>query len=264
MNVLAPEYWGGADIQHLTEAGGEPVPASYYLNGRLAYSKACGMLMRGVAEIVEGSSTEVRFESGNELGRGESPPDGSLVIIESEAVQKYNYREARPAWRAPFFAGDEMLSRPYAQHWLDHQGETSGAQRYLGGVRLTFQEEHIIYDRFVKWGVVMTHSDTRLIQSFGFAATRLEQDGTIVMPPYYHADAALIGAAVVLPTMVGEITAVSGLKVGGGQTSIDRLERISAIELIYAAPDPPDGGKRARRRLSVGRLTLPGLLPTRA
>jgi|GEM_PF-1421522 len=262
--LIAPDYWGGADIQQLTEAGGTDAPDSYYLGGRLAYTKACGMLLRGITEIMEGSHTEVRFEAGNELGADSSLPDGSLVIIESEAVQKYNYQEARPAWRAPFFTGDEQLSHPYIQHWLDNQDETTGLRRYLGGCRQTFRDAHIIYDRYVKWGVAMTHQDLRLIQPFSFGAARLEADGSIAMPPYYRTDAALIGAAVLLPTVVGEITAVRGLQVGNDGISIDRLQRIKAIDLVHASPRPPEDGKRARHRLPAGRVALRGLLPTRA
>lgn len=146
------------------------------------------------------------------------------------------------------------MQRPYSQHWLSRQDMISAPIPRLGETTYTYRDQHVVYDRFVRWGVVVTEGGTQLVQPFSFSTTKLLAKANPAVLQYSRRNSAFIDAAMRLPLTIGDIACFRDDDPAPDATAaVDSMRRISEVDVVYSAPE---GGHPKRHRLA-----LPNQLP---
>lgn len=252
---LTAEYWGGQDIFNDDLFKEAPyVPGVYLEHKKFKHVRSC--LQRGVGQVAAGNATEIRYRAGNEFNP--ELGEGSLVVIDSEHLMRWTYRDPERGWEEARSREDgPAITRPYSTFWLNNQDGTAKPNNGLGIESVTFLDELAIYIRSLNWGVVAEQSKTQLIQPFCFSTIKLLRGGYIHTPSTVRRDSVLHGHAMRMPINIGEVKINPRLTIGRYGCSIDWLERVRSVGIVY----PVSGGKEPKmnRKRVLGRLALPKL-----
>jgi hypothetical protein len=241
---LSPEYWDGRDILDASLFTDEPsVPEDVHLSHK-KFNYARGQLQYGVGQLAAGNATEIRYEATEFNPELE---EGSLVIIDDEDIMRWVYDDPdrRPVGRIPESSGPPV-TRPYSSLWLNNQDGTSEPISDLGVERIVFADEHTLYTRSLRWGVIVEQDKTKFIQPFLFNTTKLLPDGDI-HTPYAARERLLNMPARPMPVSIGTVNVGPKLTdIRYGQTTTS-LARVRSVDIVYPASGSREPAKSRRR-----------------
>ncbi len=243
---LSPEYWDGYDILDASLFTDEPAaPEDVHLSYK-KFNYVRGQLQYGVGQVAAGNATEIRYEATEFNPELE---EGSLVIIDDEDIIRWVYDDPdrRPVGRIPESSGPPV-TRPYSSLWLNNQDGTPEPISDLGVERVVFVDEHTVYTRSLRWGVIVEQAKTRVIQPFLFNATKLLPNGDIHTPDAGK-ESLLSMPARPMPVSIGAVNVGPKLTNRRYGQTITSLARVRSVDIVY----PASGSRelaRSRRRWS--------------
>jgi hypothetical protein len=233
---FSPEYWDGIDIAdpalvipELTFPG--KLTRAEYFNAREALA-VC------LSKVAIGNYTETSYPPYNPAALSPQYGEGAVVVVDKEhLIKKIYYPDNRPAWqgrRSKLPASPPIVS-PYGQYWLRHQPTAGTGHRPVrfGDEQLISNEEHLIYGRYLLWGVMVNSKKTGpAFASWAFSAPSIHGKRLDIPSQYPTAHPR--------PAEIGRVN--PGHEIRASDFSVRSLERVLAVKLFQ----PSTRGKKVR------------------